>query len=65
MRKEIHHKFQVDSGEESWFSGVVLSYNAQDNTHEIKYDEESETYHFELTQDVIDGDLKIVSTCTQ
>ena len=60
--KEILHKFQVNSGEESWFSGVVISYNAKDNTHEIAYDGESEHCYFELTQDVIDGDLKIVGS---
>ena len=58
--KEILHKFQVDSGEESWFSGVVVSYYVDNNTHEILYDGESEHCHFDLTQDIIDGDLKIV-----
>jgi hypothetical protein len=57
--KEILHKFQTDSGEESWFSGIVISYNAEENTHEILYDGESEHCHFDLTQDIIDGDLKI------
>ena len=56
--KEILHKFQIDSGEESWFSGIVISYNAEENTHEILYDGESEHCHFDLTQDIIDGDLK-------
>ena len=57
--KEILHKFQTDSGEESWFSGIVISYNPEENTHEILYDGESEHCHFDLTQDIIDGDLKI------
>ena len=58
--KESLHKFQIDSGGESWFSGVVISYNVEDNTHEILYDGESEHCHFDLTQDIIDGDLKIL-----
>lgn len=58
--KEILHKFQIDSDEESWFSGMVISYNAKENTHEILYDGESEHCHFDLTQDIIDGDLKIL-----
>ena len=29
--KGILHKFQMDSGEESWFNGVVISY-AEDNS---------------------------------
>ena len=58
--KEILHKFQIDSDEESWFSGTVISYNAKENTHEILYDGELEHCHFDLTQDIIDGDLKIL-----
>ena len=38
--KEILHKFQTDSGEESCFSGIVISYNPE-NTHEILYDGDS------------------------
>ena len=64
VEKEILHKFQMDSGEESWFNGVVISY-AEDNTHEILYDGESEHCHFDLTQDIIDGDLKILGECNQ
>ena len=58
--KEILHKFQIDSCEESWFRGVVISYDIKDNSHEILYDGESEHCHFDLTQDIIDGDLKLV-----
>ena len=59
LGKEILYKFQTDSGEESWFSGIVISYNPEENTHEILYDGESEHCHFDLTQDIVDGDLKI------
>ena len=34
---EILHEVQTDSGEESWFSGIVISYNPE-NTHESLYD---------------------------
>ena len=57
--KEILHKFQIDSDKECWFSGVVISYDVQNNTHEIVYDGELEHCHFDLTQDILDGDLKI------
>ena len=38
----------------------MISYDIKDNTHEILYDGESEHCHFDLTQDIIDGDLKLV-----
>ena len=58
--QEILHRFEDESGKESWFSGIVIRYNAENNTHEVVYDGESEHCHFDLTRDIIDGDLKIV-----
>ncbi len=58
--KEILHKFSLDSGEDRWFNGVVISYNAAANTHELAYDGETEHQHFNLTEDILDGDIKII-----
>ena len=58
--KEILHKFRLESGEERCFNGVVLSYNAAAKTHEVVYDGETEHQHFDLTEDILDGDLKVV-----
>jgi len=59
--REILHRFKLDSGKYKWFSGVVISYNAKHKTHEIAYDSETDHCHFNLVNDIRDGDLKIVT----
>ena len=39
--REILHRFDVE-GEEKWYSGHVLSYNAVTHLHEVAYDAEKE-----------------------
>ena len=57
--KEILHKFSLESGEDRWFGGVIVGYNAATKTHELVYDGETEYQHFDLTMDILDGDIKL------
>ena len=56
--KEILHKFNV-SGEEKWYNGCVLGYNAVTHLHEVAYDKEEEHSFFNLLEDFRNGDLII------
>ena len=56
--KKVLHKFQVE-GEEKWYNGYVVSYNAVTHLHEVAYDEEEEYYYFNLLEGIIQGDLII------
>ena len=59
--KSILHKFEVD-GQEEWFRGLVVGYNAQTNEHEISYEaEEDQRYFFNLLEDISHGDLVVTS----
>ena len=58
--KEIHHRFIVESGEEQWFCGFVLSYNTNTKMHELIYDGETDHQHFDLSEDIRNGDLKLI-----
>lgn len=55
------HRFIVDCGEE-WFDGVILSYNATNNTHELVYENEEHQY-FDKTEDILNGDIKLNLLC--
>ena len=58
---QIKHKFEIaETGKETWFFGSVISYDSINKLHEIKYDDEQENCYFDLTQDVIMGDLIIM-----
>jgi len=59
--REIQHRFKLASGKFKWFSGVIISYNAKNKTHEIAYDGEIDHCYFNLVNDIRDGDLKIVT----
>ena len=58
--KKILHKFEVD-GQEEWFSGCVLGYDAQTHLHKVSYDQEEEHYFFNLLEDISVGDLTIIN----
>lgn len=55
--RDICHKFNVD-GEEKWFNGYVISYNAVTHLHEVSYEGE-QTCFFNLLEDLQSGDLII------
>ena len=56
--KKVLHKFEVE-GEEKWYTGYVVSYNAVTHLHEVAYEEEEENFHFNLLEDISQGDLII------
>ena len=53
--REILHKFDVN-GDETWFKGYVVSYNAVTHLHEVSYEEEEQTCFY---KDLHNGDLII------
>ena len=55
--KRICHKFEVD-GQDEWYDGYVISYNAVTHLHEIVYNGEEHCY-FNLQEDILHGDLSI------
>ena len=58
--KEILYQFYLESGEHDWFYGVLISYNAATKTHKLVYEGETEHHHFDLTEDIMQGDIKIM-----
>ena len=58
--KKVLHKFEVE-GHEKWFSGYVISYDAQSHLHEVSYEEEEEHFFFNLIEDISVGDLTIIT----
>ena len=57
----ITHKFETDdTGEIKWYSGTVLHYDMATKTHEIMYEGEEEYCYFDLTLDILNGDLKVL-----
>ena len=58
--KSIEHKFELDDGEFEWFRGFVVAYNKTTSLHEVAYEGEQEHCHFNLIEDLLAGDLKLV-----
>lgn len=54
------HKFTLQCGGEEWFNGIVISYNTTCKTHELVYDNEEEHQFFDITEDILNGDLKFI-----
>ena len=56
--KPIKHCFQIDDlGEERWYNGVILKYDDSSKQFEIVYEGDDAHYYFDLSQDVMLGDL--------
>ena len=53
------HKFIVDDVEEQWFSGFVSDYDGE--THHIEYEDNNEIFHFNLIDNLLQGDLKVLT----
>lgn len=59
--KHILHKFELEeTREERWYRGRVLGYNAASKLHTVLYDGEEDECYFDLRQDLLVGDLKVV-----
>ena len=50
----------IEAQERTWFHGFVPTYNDANKLHEIIYDDEDEHCYFDLTQDLVMGDLIIL-----
>ena len=45
--------------EEQWFSGFVLDYDGE--THHIKYEDSTKIFKFNLVEDLLQGDLRVLA----
>lgn len=50
----------LESGEEEWFRGFVISYNTNTKMHELIYDGETDHQHFDLSEDIANGDVMVL-----
>ena len=57
--REINHRFEIESGEQEWFHGIVISYNATTKLYEISYDGETDHQFFDLSSDLLNGDVEL------
>ena len=57
--RRIKHKFEIDGelGETKWYSGIIVHYNGTTKAYEISYDDEDEHCFFDITIDLVNGDL--------
>ena len=58
--KSIKHKFELEGGEFEWFGGFVIAYDEKTNLHEVVYEGEQEHCHFNLLEDLLTEDLRVV-----
>ena len=59
--RRISHKFETEEGTEvQWYNGIVLDYDTCSKTHTVVYDGEEDQYCFDLTMDIVNGDLTVV-----
>ena len=57
------HKFELEeTREEHWYYGNVIGYDPLTKLHEVSYDDEEEHCYFDLTQDMISGELKFLES---
>ena len=61
--KSILHKFITqETGDEVWYAGLVVNYQHEEKQHVILYEgEEHQLQYFDVTIDLIEGDLIIDS----
>lgn len=59
--RRICHKFELeDTLEEQWYYGSILGYDAATKLHELIYDGEVDHCYFDIVQDLIMGELKVL-----
>lgn len=59
--KRIKHKFELaESREIKWYDGIILGYDTVSKMHEILYDGEDDHCYFNLTVDILTGDLEVI-----
>ena len=60
--KQISHKFELSDSHQSieWYNGLILGYDEVRKVHIVMYDDEEEAHcYFDLTLDLLNGDLKV------
>ena len=58
--KSICHKFVIEDTQEiQWFFGEIIGYDPVTKTHEIMYEDEDDHCFFDITVDLLNGDLKL------
>ncbi len=57
--QHILQKFVVDDNCEEWYHGFVHGYDG--NTHSVTYNDTPKTFNFNLMEDLLSGDLKVLS----
>ncbi len=59
--KRIRHKFlDVDTNTFKWYDGTIIEYNPLEKQHEVKYENETDLYKFDLILDILTGDLEVL-----
>uniref|UniRef100_A0A1X7T216 Uncharacterized protein n=1 Tax=Amphimedon queenslandica TaxID=400682 RepID=A0A1X7T216_AMPQE len=58
--RRIKHKFIEETKEIEWYIGMVLDYDSDTKAHEVLYDGEVDHCFFDLTMDLLNGDLIIL-----
>jgi len=59
--KRINHKFELeDTHVDKWYSGTVVEYDPVSKLHRIRYDGEEDECQFDITVDIILGDLVVI-----
>jgi len=53
----IQHRFALEDVCHAWFNGFVQGFDGTSNLHEVLYENEDEVCYYDLTQDLIMGDL--------
>lgn len=60
--KRIRHKFlDADTNTFQWYDGTILEYDPLEKKHEVKYENETDQYKFDLILDILSGDLEVLS----
>ena len=56
----IKHKFVTDDSQVKWHKGTIVNYDNEEQVFEIIYEGDDDHYFFDLSQDVMLGDLVLI-----
>ena len=60
--KRINHRFELeDTHVDKWYRGTVVEYDPVSKLHTIRYDSEKDECQFDITVDIILGDLVVIN----
>ena len=58
--RQVNHRFELQNQSFQWFTGTVLDYDAITKMHTVLYEGEDDNCYFNLIQDLLTGDLKLL-----